>query len=113
MRYKADLPDTQTQRSSEPCCTSQRSLERDVRELYSLAARKQMPELCCPVNYDPAYLRVIPQEVIERDYGCGDLSRYVREGDTVLDLGSGSGKICFISAQIVGSGKRVGDGQAS
>jgi ubiquinone/menaquinone biosynthesis C-methylase UbiE len=33
----------------------------------------------------------------------------VREGDTVLDLGSGSGKICYIAAQIVGShGKVIG-----
>ena len=26
----------------------------------------------------------------------------MREGDTVLDLGSGAGKICFIASQIVG-----------
>src|SRR5205814_7363339 len=38
----------------------------------------------------------------ERDYGCGDPSRYLREGEKVLDLGSGTGKICFIAAQIVG-----------
>lgn len=31
----------------------------------------------------------LPQEIIERDYGCGDPSAHVREGDTVLDLGSG------------------------
>ena len=55
------------------------------------------------------YLKVIPQEVIERDYGCGDPSRYLHEGETVLDLGSGAGKICFIAAQIVGpKGKVIG-----
>jgi ubiquinone/menaquinone biosynthesis C-methylase UbiE len=33
----------------------------------------------------------------------------VREGETVLDLGSGTGKICFIAAQIVGQkGKVIG-----
>jgi len=37
--------------------------------------------------------------VLERDYGCGDPSRYLRPGETVLDLGSGSGKICFIAGQ--------------
>ena len=61
------------------------------------------------MNYDPSLLKVIPQEVIERDYGCGDPSKYLREGETVLDLGSGTGKICFIAAQIVGpKGKVIG-----
>ena len=47
--------------------------------------------------------------MIERDYGCGDPSKYLREGETVLDLGSGTGKICFIAAQIVGpTGKVIG-----
>ena len=73
-----------------------------VRERYSTAAREREAALCCPVDYDPQHLELIPQEVLERDYGCGDPSRYVREGDVVLDLGSGAGKICFIAAQIAG-----------
>jgi arsenite methyltransferase len=73
-----------------------------VRERYSAAARTREAALCCPVDYDPQHLALIPQEVLERDYGCGDPSRYVREGDVVLDLGSGAGKICFIAAQIAG-----------
>jgi SAM-dependent methyltransferase len=52
-------------------------------------------------------LEVIPQEVLERDYGCGDPTRYLRPGETVLDLGSGSGKVCFIASQVVGSSGRV------
>ncbi len=76
--------------------------ESAVRERYSAAARAKEAALCCPVDYDPQYLKLIPQEVLERDYGCGDPSRYVREGDVVLDLGSGAGKICFIAAQIAG-----------
>jgi len=48
-------------------------------------------------------------EIIEKDYGCGDPSRYVKEGDVVLDLGSGSGKICYMAAQLVGEeGKVIG-----
>jgi len=73
-----------------------------VRERYSNAARTREATLCCPVDYDPQHLELIPQEVLERDYGCGDPSRHVREGDVVLDLGSGAGKICFIAAQIAG-----------
>ena len=65
--------------------------------------------LCLPVSYDKALLKVIPDEIIEKDYGCGDPSRYIREGETVLDLGSGSGKACYIISQIVGAkGKVIG-----
>jgi ubiquinone/menaquinone biosynthesis C-methylase UbiE len=82
-------------------------IERAVRERYGAAARDREAALCCPVDYDPRYLEAIPREVIERDYGCGDPSRYVRPGDTVLDLGSGGGKICFIASQIAGVEGRV------
>jgi len=73
-----------------------------VRRRYGAAAATREPALCCPVSYDPRHLEVIPPEVLERDYGCGDPSRHVREGDAVLDLGSGGGKICFIAAQLAG-----------
>ncbi|NND96516.1 MAG: methyltransferase domain-containing protein [Pirellulaceae bacterium] len=83
--------------------------EQAVRERYAAAAQECEPQLCCPVDYDAQYLKVIPDEVIQRDYGCGDPSKYVREGETVLDLGSGGGKICFIASQVVGpSGTVIG-----
>ncbi len=80
-----------------------------VRDRYSAAAEAAEAALCCPVSYDPQYLKIIPEEIIERDYGCGDPSKWVNEGETVLDLGSGGGKICYIASQIVGaSGKVIG-----
>ena len=80
-----------------------------VRQRYAAGAKERSEKLCCPVDYDAEYLRIIPREVIERDYGCGDPSRYLHEGETVLDLGSGTGKICFIAAQVVGpNGKVIG-----
>src|SRR6266498_3945212 len=83
--------------------------ETTVRQRYAAGAKSPESKLCCPIDYEPEYLKVIPQEVIERDYGCGDPSRYLRKGETVLDLGSGTGKICFIAAQIVGAkGKVIG-----
>ncbi|MDH3717826.1 MAG: methyltransferase domain-containing protein, partial [Planctomycetota bacterium] len=78
-----------------------------VRGRYSQAAQRSEAALCCPVDYDRRYLKVLPPELIERDYGCGDPSRHLREGETVLDLGSGGGKICYIAAQVVGPAGRV------
>ena len=78
------------------------SPEAAVSQRYSAGAQAREEALCCPVDYDPKYLEAIPAAVLERDYGCGDPSRYVGPGERVLDLGSGSGKICFIASQIVG-----------
>src|SRR2546428_5708749 len=87
---------------------SQRT-ETIVRQRYAIGAKERADKLCCPIDYQSNYLDAIPREVVERDYGCGDPSRYLREGETVLDLGSGTGKICFIAAQIVGrKGKVIG-----
>ena len=85
------------------------TFDQAIKKRYSEASKAVSPTLCCPVSYNPEYLKVIPQEVIERDYGCGDPSEFVTKGDTVVDLGSGGGKICFIASQIVGeTGKVIG-----
>ncbi len=83
------------------------NVEDAVRQRYSAASQAAEASLCCPVKYDPRYLEVLPEEIIERDYGCGDPSQYVRKGETVLDLGSGGGKICYIASQVVGPEGRV------
>ncbi len=83
------------------------SPESAVRLRYAAAARLPEAALCCPVDYDRRYLEAIPAEVIEKDYGCGDPSRWLQPGETVLDLGSGTGKIAFIASQVVGPRGRV------
>ncbi|MGA9471132.1 MAG: methyltransferase domain-containing protein [Terriglobales bacterium] len=83
------------------------NIDEVVRQRYENGAAARQDSLCCPVSYDPRYLEVMPREVIERDYGCGDPTPYLQPGDTVLDLGSGGGKTCFVAAQIVGPSGRV------
>jgi len=87
--------------------TPESELLDSVRQRYADGAQRQVPELCCPVDYDASLLEALPKEVIDRDYGCGDPSKFVQPGDTVLDLGSGSGKICYMASQLVGPGGRV------
>src|SRR5438045_885941 len=83
--------------------------ESEVRQRYAAAAQAPVAALCCAVDYEQQHLKIIPEEVIQKDYGGGDPSRYLKPGETVLDLGSGTGKICFIAAQVVGAaGKIIG-----
>jgi SAM-dependent methyltransferase len=79
------------------------AIERTVLDRYARGAEQVEPALCCPTeDYEAHYLDALPREIIEKDYGCGDPSKYVGEGETVVDLGSGAGKICYILAQKVG-----------
>lgn len=82
-------------------------VEDAVLKRYSAGAKSAEPGLCCPTSYDSRYLDAIPEEVLQRDYGCGDPSRHLHEGEAVLDLGSGAGKICFLASQVVGPRGRV------
>jgi arsenite methyltransferase len=83
------------------------NIESSVLERYSEGAKERQESLCCPVSYDNDLLAMLPDEIIARDYGCGDPSRYVQESDVVLDLGSGGGKICYMAAQLVGKAGQV------
>lgn len=83
------------------------TVETLVTERYAEGAKAREESLCCPVDYDATLLEMLPREIIERDYGCGDPSRYVKSGDVVLDLGSGGGKICYMAAQLVGASGAV------
>ncbi len=81
--------------------------EASVHARYTAAAHEPEAALCCPTDYRHEYLDAIPEEIRNRDYGCGDPTPYVRSNETVLDLGSGSGKTCYILSQVVGQHGRV------
>lgn len=82
-------------------------IENTVRQRYEAGAQQQQPSLCCPTEYEGDYLKILPQEIIDRDYGCGNPTLYVSPGETVVDLGSGVGKNCYIIAQKVGANGKV------
>lgn len=82
-------------------------VEGTVRDRYQAGAQQFQADLCCPTDYDGSYLDLLPQEIIEKDYGCGDPTRYVNAGETVVDLGSGAGKNCYILAQKVGAAGQI------
>jgi SAM-dependent methyltransferase len=79
-------------------------LEGAVRSRYADASRVAEAALCCPtIDYDKSLLAMLPAEIVEKDYGCGDPSKYVSEGETVVDLGSGGGKICYMISKKIGA----------
>ncbi|MBT7668194.1 MAG: methyltransferase domain-containing protein [Bdellovibrionales bacterium] len=68
---------------------------------------------CCTIkNYPPHISEVfalIHPEVMEKFYGCGLTIPTALDGLKVLDLGSGSGRDCYLLSKLVGpTGKVVG-----
>jgi len=59
--------------------------------------------------YSADELGSLPEEVSELSLGCGNPTAIaeLRPGETILDLGSGSGLDCFLSAKQVGEAGRV------
>lgn len=82
-------------------------IEAEVLRRYRAGAEQAEARLCCPTDYDAELLSLLPPEIVEKDYGCGDPSVYVSPGDTVVDLGSGAGKLCYMMSKKVGAEGRV------
>jgi SAM-dependent methyltransferase len=85
-----------------------------VREYYGTTLTSSADlktSACCPAGAPPPHLaaildRVHP-EVLERFYGCGSPLPPALEGATVLDLGCGSGRDCYVLSKLVGPEGRV------
>jgi len=84
--------------------------EEAIKSLYGDAATKSAG-LCCPQIYQKDLTEHIPEEALERNYGCGSplLKANVKNGETIVDLGSGVGIDSFVAAKLVGpNGKAIG-----
>lgn len=66
---------------------------------------------CCSIDAMPSYLKALlaglHPEVLERFYGCGSPLPPALEGKTVLDLGCGTGRDCYLLSKLVGPTGRV------
>jgi MoaA/NifB/PqqE/SkfB family radical SAM enzyme/SAM-dependent methyltransferase len=80
-----------------------------VREFYGSAAREANKEITNPFAPDGILTSFIPEESTVKSYGCGSPVQDAApwEGETVVDLGSGSGVECFLAAADVGATGKV------
>ncbi len=109
-------------RASQGCCgggtvvqaavaLAPEQIHQGVRERYGEIARTRSaaPEAascsCGAPLYSDEELATLPASVSELSLGCGNpvSEGDIREGDTVLDLGSGGGIDCFLAAKRVGA----------
>ncbi|MDJ0346589.1 methyltransferase domain-containing protein [Streptomyces sp. H10-C2] len=90
------------------------SLTDAVRDYYGkvLASTADLQtSACCtaqaPMRHVAEALGNVHDEVKDRFYGCGSPIPPALEGLTVLDLGCGSGRDCYVLCQLVGPNGRV------
>jgi len=85
-----------------------------IREYYGrilASSRDLRTGACCTPDVLPDRMRAlvagVHPEVQDRFFGCGVPIPSVLEGRTVLDLGCGSGRDCYVLSQLVGPRGRV------
>ena len=90
--------------------TSAAPIRESVREFYAAQARSGA-SCCGPSNtlYPQELIGEVPGEVANFSLGCGNpiTAAALQPGETVLDLGSGGGLDCFLSARQVGEAGHV------
>ena len=91
-------------------------IHKEVQKYYGTELQKSedlKTNACCTLTRPPKHIRealnLVADEVQAKYYGCGLTIPSQVKGLRILDLGSGSGRDCFIAAKIVGeSGSVVG-----
>lgn len=87
----------------------QQKVHDSVKEYYGKVLSKTedlRTSACCTAKPPPQDVRTIlsrlPDEVVSKYYGCGSPLPQGIKGLRVLDLGSGSGRDCYVCAALVG-----------
>lgn len=87
---------------------------KEVQEYYgtSLQTSEDLKtNACCTISPPPKHIASIiadiHDEVVSKYYGCGLTIPFELNGLKVLDLGSGSGRDCFIASKLVGQEGQV------
>lgn len=90
------------------------STNRDVQAYYGTELQKSedlKTNACCTLTKPPKHileaLNLVADEVQAKYYGCGLTIPSAVEGLRILDLGSGSGRDCFIAGKLVGENGSV------
>lgn len=91
-----------------------RDTAEDVRDYYGQVLKGTgdlRTAACCPAESVPGWIRKylmnIDDEILARFYGCGSPVPASIDGATVLDLGCGTGRDCYVLSQLVGANGRV------
>lgn len=88
--------------------------QREVSEYYGSVLQSSADlrtDACCAPEGMPRWLKDliadVHPEVRDRFYGCGSPVPLAVEGKTVLDLGCGTGRDCYVASRLVGPHGRV------
>lgn len=97
--------------TARPCLRSIKGVDRVIRvqEYYGkvLKSSKDLKTSACTAGGRPhpllrLLMEQLPAEVLDKFYGCGAPLPLGIQGLRVLDLGSGSGRDCYLAAALVG-----------
>lgn len=90
------------------------AVQQSVKEYYGKTLQKSgdlKTSACTACGPPPAHLKPflskVPKEVMAKFYGCGNPIPSGIEGLHALDLGCGSGRDCYVAAQLVGAAGQV------
>ncbi|KAI8052518.1 S-adenosyl-L-methionine-dependent methyltransferase [Syncephalis plumigaleata] len=103
--------------SKSTCCpppAKEAAVHDVVKDYYGkvLSSSKDLKTSACTTCTPPPDVvrdafKLIPSPVLDKFYGCGSPLPVGINGLTVLDLGSGSGRDCYVAAKLVGPTGRV------